>query len=450
MQEIIIHSYFYKNPRFLYVLDQLAKHPLLIGQVNFACHPEKEKGYTSLSLSANSETLISFKNFSHYFDNAEVEDLEYPQGKVSFQNFSLPVFTTQNAQNLAFRKGVNEFDPFESMFFYWSRVEEWSTNIKVDAHDRFPSHEHFLVKNGLENIPVLDLLIFGLFDGLNVKLNEIDPVLHLSHDLDMIKKYGNRWKTFKVLMHSLLIQRNLRIFKRTLNQIFISKKDPYDTFQWLLSKDDGTIKDLFILNGGSLKGMEAFFSINEKEVKEKIKLGIERNYTIAYHPSYFASENEALFQKEKQGLEQTFDVKIEKCRTHFLRWKFPETPIIIEQNQIGEDCSMGFNDRIGYRAGTAFPFQLYHFKEERAYRFHSRPMIMMDIALLRMAGYDQKGNYKDELMGRVGECWNQFQNIQKGLPFKVPLSINFHNSIFDNVYLDAEEFKSFYLSLIGE
>jgi hypothetical protein len=450
MQEIIIHSSFYQNPRFLYVLEQLSMHPFLIGQVSFKCQPEQESGCTNVSHSNNQEVQFSFRNFNHYFSAFNMDEVNYPNGMVSFQNYLIPVFSKSNAQNLAFKPGFLDYDPFETMFFFWSRAEEWSMNIEPDQHGRFPSKQNFLVRKGLENIPVLDLLIYALSHALGIKMNSVKPILHISHDLDMVEKYGDLWKRFKVLMHSLLIQRNFSVFKRTFRQVFLIKKDPYDTFHWLLSRNRAAIKDFFILNGGSLKGMEGFFKIEEPVVKEKIKLGIERNYTISYHPSYFAAERKALFAKEKQGIERTYNLKIEKCRTHFLRWKFPETALIIEQNQLKEDASMGFIDRIGYRAGTAFPFQLYNFKAERAFRFQSRPLILMDIALLRMAGYDHKLNSTDNLMERVGEEWKKFQGLQEKLPFEVPLSINFHNSIFDDVYLDAEEFKAFYLSLIGE
>jgi hypothetical protein len=45
------------------------------------------------------------------------------------------------------------------------------------------------------------------------------------------------------------------------------------------------------------------------------------------------------------------------------------------------DCSLGWSNVMGYRAGACFAFPLYNFAEERASRFLEIPLVMMEQCL---------------------------------------------------------------------
>ncbi|MCU1285422.1 MAG: hypothetical protein JWO13_1772 [Acidobacteriales bacterium] len=68
-------------------------------------------------------------------------------------------------------------------------------------------------------------------------------------------------------------------------------------------------------------------------------------------------------------------------RQHWLRFTIDRLISGIERAGALFDTSVGWQDRIGFRAGACFPYPPYNFVEERPARFLELPMIAMDQAL---------------------------------------------------------------------
>ncbi len=68
-------------------------------------------------------------------------------------------------------------------------------------------------------------------------------------------------------------------------------------------------------------------------------------------------------------------------RIHWLRYMLNELIPAVECAGLKYDTSIGWRDRIGFRAGACFAFPPYNFKTESAASFLEIPMVMMDQAL---------------------------------------------------------------------
>ena len=82
------------------------------------------------------------------------------------------------------------------------------------------------------------------------------------------------------------------------------------------------------------------------------------------------------------------------------------------------DSSIGYRDRIGFRAGTGFPFHLYNFEDEKPYSWKEIPLVLMDVAWLR------EGKYKQEKMRHI------LHRLKMASAHLTDRKMLFHNTIF--------------------
>ncbi|MCB0661380.1 MAG: hypothetical protein KDC24_01465 [Saprospiraceae bacterium] len=450
MKLISLSTELYASPRLKYLLDFINHHPLVQGKATFQALPLEEKQGNAIIYTAErvGEGLWLAKN--RYLQPQSLDsDADFRQDWVKFTEKHRGLFnqTTLHAQNLAFKRVLSEFDVLEAIFFFISRYEEWKS-FPGDEHERYPSHTNSLI--GHEKLPVVDLLIYHLLQSLEVPIRKIRNGLEVSHDIDYLLKYPTFIKKVKRLGHTLLVQKQTAIFLKTLQQIIKSGSDPYWNFERLLSKQEDAEKYLFFLVGGKIDGLENHYKIEDPLVSELIKLGNERAFKMGLHPSYMASNSEDLYSREKQVFEQTIEEKAQYNRQHFLRWNFPTTPDILDQHHIKADFTLGFNDRIGFRCGTSFPYKLYNFEKEEAYRFVEHPLVIMDVALLREAGYDVNNpTTHTNAVEKAAKIYVKFKRELDLLPFGHHLSVNFHNSTFDDAVLDTGRFWDLYDKIIA-
>jgi hypothetical protein len=70
-------------------------------------------------------------------------------------------------------------------------------------------------------------------------------------------------------------------------------------------------------------------------------------------------------------------------RIHWLRFTLPQLIHATERAGAKYDCSLGWADVIGYRAGACFAFPPYDFDRERAAGFLELPLAIMDQAVVK-------------------------------------------------------------------
>ena len=70
-------------------------------------------------------------------------------------------------------------------------------------------------------------------------------------------------------------------------------------------------------------------------------------------------------KKEISRLNDITSGSIIMSRFHYLRFSLPESYQILIEAGIKEDYSMGYVDRIGFRAGTCTPFYFYDLNNEK-------------------------------------------------------------------------------------
>jgi hypothetical protein len=106
------------------------------------------------------------------------------------------------------------------------------------------------------------------------------------------------------------------------------------------------------------------------------QLGME----VGVHGSYLSMETVG-------GLSEEFEMMRELGfpaaggRQHWLRFTLDRLVAAVERAGAAYDCSLGWSNQIGFRAGACFAFPPYNFAEERPANFLELPLAIMDQAL---------------------------------------------------------------------
>jgi hypothetical protein len=310
------------------------------------------------------------------------------------------------------------FDWIEALFFHWSRVEEY--HLPKHAFDDFgiaKSKYLFLPRHRLQQIPVVDQLTVAVYRALDIQIKPSKTKITLTHDADHLHRFPSTWSFVKYCIKSLLKRQLLLKLPGAISD-FNNGRDPYHTYEWLLSKRTDIEKVIYWPSGKFFHPQDPTFQYTDPRGEEAITLAKQLGYAFGLHPRINTFKDAKHWKSEKAEIEAQIGEPLQHTRQHFLQFSLPETADILEQSDIKNDSSLGYRDLIGFRCGTGFPYPLYNFAAGKPYNWLETPLVVMDIALLRDANFD---NRRVESILR-GFMEKSSENTQ--------ITLLFHNSVF--------------------
>ncbi|MEZ5048996.1 MAG: hypothetical protein R2766_05035 [Saprospiraceae bacterium] len=363
----------------------------------------------------------------------------YPHANIyTFEKFELSSVEKNQKPTQAFLHGNTfGFDWLEMIFYHLSRHEEYYCRDEdKDEWDIMNEGEQLLVKNHLHLQPQIDILITALLEILGDSVRQ-QTGLVITHDIDHHKKFysikDGLKSTAKTLFKSKNLQKTQQSFIKYLKR---SDSDPYDNFDSLFVKGEATEKTVFLLVGGN-HNYDSPEQKSDEKLLEIIDIARHKGYNIGIHPSYSCWTDARLFNREMEILSNIMGSRTSKSRQHYLHFHFCKTISVLQENEIKEDYSLGFNRYVGFRCGTGFPFRLYDFDNHCVSDIIEKPMILMDGPLLTSNNYN-KNKILDFLDGFINQ--NQFNTR---------ITINFHNSSFYNSEENGLDLNEIYRHLLS-
>ena len=290
----------------------------------------------------------------------------------------------KNKSNYFFpqEKGDHDFDILSSIFFIISRMEEYHTK-DYDEHQRFISSNSSLVKLNLEQNPIVDQWCFSLLSQLNAKFNvELTSPrkFHQYSTFDIDNAYAFKYKGFMRSFGSFfkdLISFRFYKLKQRLEFLAGKIKDPYDNYDYILEfLKTNQLKSIFFFLLGDYSKMDKNINHKHPYLINLIR-SISKNHLIGIHPSYTSFNNLEILKMEVSRLDKITS-KTSISRFHYLKFNFPTSYQILLKAGIKQDYSMGFSDRIGFRAGTCTPFYFYDLENECSTDLKIFPFAYMD------------------------------------------------------------------------
>lgn len=316
-------------------------------------------------------------------------------------------------------------DLFAQVFWQLSRLEEYFS-IEKDKHQRYPAAASMLYRHGQLKFPVVDHWIDQFIEHLKEKTSlqyEIKPEsLAWSVGVDVDQFYKHAYKPlFKQSIGSLLeickgrwteVRQRLAIY-------FGFKKDPFDCFEKLLQMGIPRKQLIFFLLSGGSTSFDKNHPL-KTPVVSKLLAKLDKDSTLAIHPSYAGGMNESVLLEECLMWGSVIGRKPELSRQHYIRISLPGSYRLLEKAGIHHDYSMGYPEIPGFRAGTTKTFRWYDLEEDRETTLMIHPFVAMDRTYL---SYLNKGP-KESLE-------NLFQLMSICHRYRGVFHVVWHNSSFD-------------------
>ncbi len=411
-----------------YVFFHLGFHIQLNERIKFLFHFNKNEQYTR-----SDEPRIYFNLSSKPLD---IQHIEYSKDTpILFPNSSNKQFYHFDDNNLIF-----EHDLLKSIFFLLSGYQELK-HKEGDYFDRFPFTNSIQYKLGMIKKPVVNYYFQIIIEGLEkfAALNSIELEktrvfnnfgLLLTHDIDFIdaytlnktlfklklllglkkSSYKNRWVTLNVFLKYLFNYLN-----------FIHKRNPHWNFDFLRKVErDNHLRSVFFFLEKDQKFRDSFYKFSEPRLIKLYQWLQEENCEVGIHGTINSSIYASSMEKTIKNLEDASGQKIYGIRQHCLAFKFPETAIIHDKNNLLYDSTLGFAAHEGFRHSYCHPFKLYDFERNKPFDVWELPLNVMDGTLFgyRSLSFEQAKKSINEIL----------EEIKK---FNGLFTLLWHNDFFD-------------------
>jgi hypothetical protein len=222
-----------------------------------------------------------------------------------------------------------------------------------------------------------------------------DPALVLTHDVD-----SNFGHLFAVRESRELLHRDLRALRpssarraagllRRLARRTIRSHDPNDRWQeWADLATANRGRPAYFVAGSGLfdAGADRYdppYDAAHPEVRETLRRLAADGAEIGVHFSLDARRSVGELRRQRERLEEIVGVPVRSARHHWWALGQPPDPTLLAHAEAGirVDCSLGFNDRIGFRRGIAYPFRPFDRERREPIPLWELPTHAMDIAL---------------------------------------------------------------------
>ncbi|OAN55052.1 hypothetical protein [Magnetospirillum moscoviense] len=144
-----------------------------------------------------------------------------------------------------------------------------------------------------------------------------------------------------------------------------------------------------------------------RPVGEVVRAIAERGHEVGLHGSFASALEPGLLADQAQTLARASGRPVRATRQHWLHWRIDHTPALQQAAGLEVDGTLGFNDGVGFRAGTSLPVPLWDESRQREVGVLALPLAVMDVALFRPGalGLDLALalSLSDRLVGRVAE-----------------------------------------------
>jgi len=296
-------------------------------------------------------------------------------------------------------------------------------------------------KKVLARVPVIDCYEEVLFNCiLHTYLESGTPVVQkafwpngkkfvvcLTHDVDEIKKrYQYITRSLRCIKSGDL--RGLKNQLISLTRKIVLKEEPYWTFEKIIDLERRlNVRSTFyflnessevkLLDRSTWRHYGRKYDITCGKVAEVIKRLHSEGWEIGLHGSFHSYNDINKLRYEKDVLERVLGAKVHGIRQHSLNLDIPNTWRIHTRIGLEYDTTLGFNDCVGFRWGTCFPFHPIDKETNRPMKLLEIPLIIEDIALF---------SYDDPW----GVCVDVIDTVKK---YGGVLTLLWHHSVFNEL-----------------
>ena len=266
-----------------------------------------------------------------------------------------------------------------------TRYEEYLPHVK-DEVGRFMASESLAFKHGFLQQPIVDIWahlfkakLLETFPEMEFpeKKITIHPVIVASQPYAYKQK--GVFRSVIGYLDSFFHGKFRNILNRT--QVILGlKRDPLDTFKWLINKATRRNFNLtvFFLLGNALSFNE---SMNTHRQKFKMLIKFVADYKeVGLIFSFGALSNYEILKTEKRRMEEITNRALSSSMNSEFLVNLPDIYRHLVELEVKGDFTMVFRDTVGFRAGTCTPFLFYDLDYEI-----KTPLVVHPIAMTTLA-----------------------------------------------------------------
>ncbi|MEZ4875829.1 MAG: hypothetical protein R2793_10375 [Flavobacteriaceae bacterium] len=329
------------------------------------------------------------------------EPFFYAHGLLNIQGFEDVELTVRPwNQTIGFfpasEKSMLPYDIFSAAFYLLSRYEEYLPHVK-DELGRFPASESLAYKEGFLRQPVVDLWAYEL----KKVLSEVFPDLLFPAKSISVHNLIEAKRPFEFLQRGLL--RNILgfggdLWKLKLGRFFLRarvllglRKDPYDTFNWMLNnvRTSASKLTVFFLLGEGFSFREDF---NTKRQKFRNLVKYVADYCeVGLMLSFHSLADYEKLKEERKQLEDITHRSLLSSTNDRQLINLPNVYRNLVELEVQNDFTMFYYNEIGFRAGTCTPFLFYDLDYEVKTPLVLHPVIGKSLALTLGKERDTEG-----------------------------------------------------------
>jgi len=354
-----------------------------------------------------------------------------------FSDIDIDIKNWENSKCFFYNEnGTIPFDIFAASFYLISRYEEYLPHLK-DVYGRFSYQESIAHKNDFLEDPVIDIWAYKLKESLcsffpNITFKNRKFKVRTIIDVPSVYYYKNKGflRTIGGAFTDLIRFRPKNIYTRLL-VIFRLKKDPYDTFNWIINKQKQVSdKFLFFFLVGKFSTFDKNISLVKQSFINIIKL-VSDYSKIGLKLSFFALSNLDTLKKEKADIESITNRDLTISRNSFSKVNLPINYRNLIKLNIREDYTMGYVNKIGFRASTCTPFLFYDIDNDIRTPLLINPYNLMDYSLLKINSFLDKKEKVIEIIDKVKSVNGTFTSVFHNYSFSTEIRWNRFKEIFE-------------------
>jgi len=422
------------TPRLKYTFKHICKRILGL-DVKFTSKVEDFIAHSSLKMSYTKQPLSSelfVRSNELLFENG-LSDLDI---NVQQWDNTKGFFATGERSDLP-------YDIFAASFYLLSRYEEYLPHVK-DDYGRFLAKESLAYNHRFLNQPVVDIWAYKLQDVLKKRFPEFEfPVrtYKIQPVIDVPSAYSYRQKgllrTIGGTLNDLGRFRLKQLYQRY-SVLMGFKRDPYDTFKWIIAKQkQSKFKFMVLFLIGDYSTYDKNINTNKKQFVSLIK-SIADYCDVGIKASYFALDDISILKKEKIKMEALINTNLKAVRHSFSKLNLPTSYRNLIELEVNQDFTMGYIDTLGFRAGTCTPFQFYDLDYEVQTPLQINPYHCLDFGLLKYESELDKTEHLQALINEVKAVNGTFTPVFHNYTFSDSQRWQGFRSLFNLILESAE------------
>ncbi|SDS72074.1 polysaccharide deacetylase family protein [Winogradskyella sediminis] len=422
------------TPRVTYTFKHICKRILGI-EVRFTSKVEDFIAHDSLKMSYTKQPLSS-----ELFIRSN--DLLFETG---LSDIDINVQTWGNTKGF-FPTGERSdlpFDIFAAAFYLLSRYEEYLPHVK-DDYGRFLASESLAFINKFLQQPVVDIWAYKLKAVLSERFPNyefpersygVQPVI----DVPMAYYFKNKGflRTIGGTLNDLRRLRLKQLYFRYL-VLFGFKRDPYDTFKWIIRRQkQHNFKFTVLFLIGDYSTYDKNINTNKKDFISLIK-SVADYCDVGLKASYFSLTDISILKKEKLKMESITHTDLKAVRHSFSKLNLPTSYRNLVELEIHQDYTMGYINTLGFRAGTCTPFQFYDLDYEVQTPLQINPYHCLDFGLLKYNSLLDKTEHLQKIINEVKAVNGTFTTVFHNYSFSDLDRWKGYRSLFNLILESAE------------